>query len=78
MNQHDRDNLNFLLKSSPETLQDWFDTIVARGETDDIMYALELIAQARNELELELLEYIDEDAEHCVAEASEYLKKFQL
>lgn len=39
MNQHDRDNLNFLLKSSPEILRDWYSKV----SEDDIAYAQELL-----------------------------------
>ena len=46
MNQHDRDNLNFLLNSTPEIIQDWYENV---GE-DDIMYAFELLEMAREEL----------------------------
>lgn len=46
MNQYDRDNLNFLLNSTPEIIQDWYESV---GE-DDIMYAFELLEMAREEL----------------------------
>ena len=78
MNDYDRNNLEFLLNATPETLQHWFDTLIALGENDDIDYAFELIKQARTEVELRVLEMFDQDAEESVAAAEYYLKKFQL
>lgn len=78
MNDRDYDNLQFLLNATPETLQDWFDTLIAQGEDDDINYAFELIKQARTEVELQVLEVFDADSEESVAVAAEYLKKFRL
>ncbi len=46
MNQHDRDNLDFLINASPEVLQDWYNKV----EDDDILYAFELLEMAREEL----------------------------
>ena len=46
MNQHDRDNLDFLLNASPEVIQDWYNKV----EDDDILYAFELLEMAREEL----------------------------
>ncbi len=46
MNQHDRDNLDFLLNASPAVIQDWYNKV----EDDDILYAFELLEMAREEL----------------------------
>jgi predicted nucleotide-binding protein (sugar kinase/HSP70/actin superfamily) len=46
VNQHDRDNLDFLLNASPEVIQDWYEKM----EDDDIMYAFELLELAKEEL----------------------------
>jgi hypothetical protein len=46
VNQHDRDNLDFLLNASPEVIQDWYNKV---GD-DDIVYAFELLEMAREEL----------------------------
>ncbi len=46
MNQHDRDNLDFLLNASPEVIQDWYNKV----EDDDILYAFELLEMAKEEL----------------------------
>jgi hypothetical protein len=46
VNQHDRDNLDFLLNASPAVIQDWYNKV----EDDDILYAFELLEMAREEL----------------------------
>lgn len=78
MNDRDLDNLQFLLTITPTQLAAWYDDIVARGDQDDIEYAMELIYAARNELELQLLEIHDTEAEEDCTQAAEYLKRFQL
>ncbi len=47
MNQHDRDNLEFLLNASPEVLEDWYNQM----DDDDIEYAFELLTQLKEELD---------------------------
>lgn len=49
MNQHDRDNLDFLLNASPEVIQDWYEQM----DEDDILYAFELLEAYSQELEIE-------------------------
>jgi len=49
MNAHDRQNLNFLLYSSPEVIADWYTKV----DQDDIDYAHELLAMAALELKEE-------------------------
>ncbi len=49
MNDHDRQNLNFLLYSSPEVIADWYTKV----DQDDIDYAHELLAMAALELKEE-------------------------
>ena len=46
MNQHDRDNLDFLLTASPEVIEDWFEQM----SDDDIEYAFELLEAYAQEL----------------------------
>jgi hypothetical protein len=48
-NDWDRDNLNFLLNSSPEVLKDW----EASMEPDDLAYAQELLDAYAEELRVE-------------------------
>jgi len=47
MNQHDKDNLNFLLSSSEEVLKDWYNSV----EEDDHIYAQELLQAYSLELQ---------------------------
>lgn len=46
MNEHDRNNLNFLLNIDGETFEDWY----AQTDEDDRLYAQELLALAAEEL----------------------------
>lgn len=46
MNQHDRDNLDFLLNASPAVIEDWYEQM----SDDDIEYAFELLAAYSQEL----------------------------
>lgn len=78
MNDRDLNNLQFLLTTTPEQLSAWYDNIVARGSEDDIDYAVELIYTARNELELQLLEIHDAEAEQDYSQAADYLARFRL
>lgn len=78
MNDRDLDNLQFLLTTTPDQLANWYDDIVAQGDQDDIDYAVELIYTARNELELQLLEIHDTEAEEDCSQAADYLARFRL
>jgi hypothetical protein len=51
MNEHDRQNLNFLLTASPTVIADWMSVV----DQDDIDYAHELLAMAALELKEEAL-----------------------
>lgn len=78
MNQHDRDNLMFILTSPEEVLRDWWDKI----DNDDKIYALELLQMYREELSL-AEQYYDafnkaENKNMDVTEAKSVLKKFTL
>jgi hypothetical protein len=78
MNSHDRDNLNFILSRSVSELRARALGIQDSGDQDEIDYALELMTQAACQVELELLDLIDSDAEQDVGIASEYLQRFCL
>jgi hypothetical protein len=56
MTQTDRDNLNFLLTISGETLTEWY----AQTDEDDREYAQELLAVAAEELRVRSIELIIE------------------
>ncbi len=51
MNEHDRQNLNFLLTASPKVIAEWISVV----DQDDIDYAHELLAMAALELKEEAL-----------------------
>ena len=75
MNDHDRNNLRFIMSLDDEQFDVWSENIA----DDDIRYAIELIQQARLELaeqECNLLEFdlVDSD----FAEARAVLNKFRL
>ena len=72
MSDHDRDNLNFLLTISPESLNAW----IAQADVDDVDYALELLALRKSEIFVRLLDASD-DVED-MSEANALLKSFTL
>jgi len=47
VNDHDRDNLQFLLTASPAVIKDWY----SKMDRDDIDYAYELLAAYSRELD---------------------------
>ena len=49
MNQHDRDNLNFLMTASDEVLREWY----SMASEDDLLYAQELLSAYEMELDRE-------------------------
>ena len=69
MNDHDYNNLQFLLTSSEEVVADWF----LKTSADDIEYALELLQVARIEMSF----IISEISDDCT-EANKVLRKFML
>lgn len=71
MNEHDKENLNFLLNSSPEVLADWY----SKMAKDDIDYALHLIAAYKQELSLREEEFIEVND---LTEANAVLSRFML
>lgn len=78
MNDHDRQNIIFIRQLSKLELDNWVRSIYEFGDNDEIDYALKMLCNARNQIEMELLEIIDTDANESVAAAAEYLKKFRL
>lgn len=50
MNEHDRDNLNFLLKCSEEGLREWFE----QASEDDRQYANELLDAYEEEIKVKM------------------------
>jgi hypothetical protein len=72
MNQHDKDNLRFLLSASPETLKDWYDKV----GSEDHEYAMELIHTYKAELIVAELESSDNVED--LTEANKILARFTL
>ena len=68
MNEHDRQNLKFLLALSDETLRLFLDHCSA----DDYLYALELLMVYRMEIEEQTQENLD------LTQANEILSKFRI
>lgn len=56
MNDRDRENFNFMLNADPETLKAWYESL----SPDDLLYAQELIMQAKLELEMRVVELSDD------------------
>jgi len=74
MNDWDRDNLNFLMNASKETLEEWHHY----ADADDYKYALELLQAARTELAMTELAIIDDEAVEDLSQAQSVLRGFQL
>lgn len=77
MNQHDRENLKFLLTASKETLQDWY----SKMDEDDLRYAMELLDAYSRELDVRsaLLEDLPlQSKKNPYPEANAVLAKFRL
>jgi hypothetical protein len=74
MNNWDRDNLNFLINASKETLEEWH----FYADADDYKYALELLQAARTELAMTELAIIDDEAVEDLSQAQSVLRGFRL
>jgi hypothetical protein len=78
MNQHDRSNLDFLLKAEPETIRDW----AGKMDSDDINYAQELLLQHAQDLRERSREILVEAEmarlDNTYGIARDYLAKFTL
>lgn len=72
MNQHDKDNLQFLLNSSPATLKEWYDNV----DQDEHEYAIELIRLYSSEIIIHNLELDDDITD--LSEAQQLLSKYRL
>ena len=72
MNQHDKDNLRFLLSASPDSLREWYESV---GQ-DDHEYAMELIQTYKAELIVETLETNDNVED--LSDAQRILARFRL
>jgi len=57
MTEHDRDNLNFLLKASEEGFKEWYENASA----DDLAYANELLEEFAEEISQKLAPFVPEN-----------------
>lgn len=72
MNDHDRNNLNFIMSLDENGFDEWSATL----SEDDVDYALELLKIARSEVMMKALECVDEVED--THEAMNVLKGFML
>lgn len=72
MNQHDRDNLNFILSLDENGFERWYSQL----SIDDMDYAIELLQMARTEVAVEHAKIFDEVED--TTEAMGVLKGFML
>lgn len=71
MNDWDKDNLHFLLTVDSEVFEDWLN----QADEDDVAYAIELLQQAKTDLIVEKIEYLDNVLD--VSDAKDILKKIR-
>lgn len=74
MNEWDRDNLNFIMSISPETLRDFLSIMTH----DDVAYAFELIKTAKAEIMVEQMEFDEVNSDIELSDAGAVLSKFTL
>ena len=74
MNDWDRNNLNFLLTASKETLREWQQA----ADEDDLWYASELLARACAELAKREQKLADEEIVEDFSDAVAVLAKYRL
>jgi DNA-binding MurR/RpiR family transcriptional regulator len=67
LSQDDKNNINFLLNASPETMEDWMNMV----DEDDLDYACHLLNMAK-------LRMIDIVAKNDMSEAQKALSKYTL
>ncbi len=72
MNKWDKDNLNFILSLNEKEFNDWYACL----DQDDIEYAMEIMKQARTEVNMQLVALSDDIED--VSLAASVLKKFTL
>lgn len=72
MNEHDKANLQFILSASKETLKDWYESL----SEDDAVYAEELLARAKTEVMMRIVELNDSVVD--VSDANDLLARYRL
>ena len=74
MNNWDKGNLNFILNSTDEDMEDF----LSWASDEDLRYALELIQIAKSELAVQEIEMLEADANEDMSLAQTVLKRFRL
>lgn len=74
MNEWDRDNLDFLLNASFADMEEWWQY----ATQEDIEYADRLFKQARNEIEVQLMDLLESNEDQDLTQANAVLAKFRL
>ncbi|NBR23676.1 MAG: hypothetical protein EBU08_07875 [Micrococcales bacterium] len=72
MNEFDKDNLDFFLKTNQAEFEEWME----QATDQELQYAMQLIRQSRRELVEQELALID--SVNDTKQASDILKKFTL
>jgi len=74
MNNWDKGNLDFILNSTDEDMEDF----LSWASDEDLRYALELLQTARTELEIAEIEILDAEALEDLSQAQAVLEQFRL
>jgi hypothetical protein len=74
MNNWDKGNLDFILNSTDEDMEDF----LSWASDEDLAYALELIRVAKNELVVQEIEMLDTRADEDISQAQDILQRFRL
>ena len=74
MNNWDKGNLDFILNSTDEDMEDF----LSWASDEDLRYALELIQIAKNELAIQEIEMLEAKADEDFSQAQAVLERFRL
>ena len=74
MNNWDKGNLDFILNSTDEDMEDF----LSWASDEDLRYALELIQIVKNELAIQEIEMLETEANEDFSQAQAVLKRFRL
>ena len=74
MNNWDKGNLDFILNSTDEDMEDF----LSWASDEDLRYALELIQIAKNELAMQEIEMLDIKVDEDFSQAQAVLERFRL
>jgi hypothetical protein len=74
MNNWDKGNLDFILNSTDEDMEDF----LSWASDEDLRYALELIQLAKNELVVQEIEMLEAKADEDFSQAQAVLEQFRL